>query len=238
LVVLVLVAVVMLMRMAVLVVLALVSGWGTLLRPVLALHPVSERRPVSTVTEAGPIPAVTEAGPITTISESRTVTSVAEATAVATTVAIAEAAAEAGPITSIAEATPGPPRSLGGWVVAFEQRAARQVDAPLGVDLLHQVLHPAHALIGQVRDVDQPLFAWQDLDEGAEVHQPLDGASILLADLHVLGDGLDHGQRLVLGRSVGGGDHRPAVVLDVDADAGLVGDLADVLAAGPDERAD
>src|SRR5207302_6719706 len=125
---------------------------------------------------------------------------------------------------------------------------ARQVEAPALVDLdhldhdlvadVHDILDLIHPVLGQLADAHQPLLLGQDLDEGPEGHQPGHLALVDLADLEIVGEVVDHGDRLLARRSVGRGDEHAPVVLDVDLRAGLLDDLADDLAAWADDVAD
>ena len=82
-----------------------------------------------------------------------------------------------------------------------EQRSTREVDAPLPVDLGHQdgdlvadvhhILDARDTVVRQLGDVDEPFLARQDLDEGAERHQPRDLAGVDGARLDILGEPLD-----------------------------------------------
>src|SRR5216683_49779 len=124
----------------------------------------------------------------------------------------------------------------------------RQVDAAHAIDLGHQdlelvadvdhVLDSGHTMVGQLGDVDQALFAGQDLDEGAEWHDPRDLARVDLASRDLAGQRTNpiDGFLGVLG--VVRADIHRTVVLDVDAGLGLLGDLADDLAAWADDVAD
>src|SRR5262245_31518738 len=96
----------------------------------------------------------------------------------------------------------------------------------------------AHALVGQLRDVHQPVGARHDLDEGAEVDDPPHRAAIYLPDLRLRGERADAVDGLLHGLAVGRGHQHRAVVLDVDLGARLLDDAADGLAAGTDEIAD
>ena len=85
--------------------------------------------------------------------------------------------------------------------MALHRGLARQVDAALAVDLGdqhldlvadgHDVLDGRDAVVGQLGDVDQAFLARQDLDEGAEGHDPGDLAHVDRADLDLPGQALD-----------------------------------------------
>ena len=132
--------------------------------------------------------------------------------------------------------------------MSLHRRTPAQVDATHAIDLgdyHHQlvpdrddVLDARHAVVSELADVDQPLLAGQDLDEGAEVHDPGHLAQVLLANLDVSRQALDPADRLLRRLAGGGCDLDGAVVLDVDLGARLGGDLADHLAAGADHVAD
>ena len=76
------------------------------------------------------------------------------------------------------------------------------------------------------------------LDERAEVLHADDLAGVDRADLDLLRQRLDLALAGLDGLAVRGGDHDGAVVLDIDADAVLLLQAADHLAAGADELAD
>src|SRR5690606_25264154 len=80
--------------------------------------------------------------------------------------------------------------------------------------------------------------AGQDLDEGAEVDDPLDHAVVGRADLGLGDEALDQPLGALDLLDVAAGDRNPAGVLDVDRAAGLLDDRADGLAARPDDLAD
>ncbi len=112
-----------------------------------------------------------------------------------------------------------------------------QLDLDL-LPLLDHVVGGLDVLRREHRDVDEAFLAGQDLDERAEVHDPLHRALVDPADLGLL----DHARDDALGdlgaflvRAVDGDG---AVVLDVDLGAGLLADRLDVLAARPDDEPD
>src|SRR5215468_5059024 len=96
----------------------------------------------------------------------------------------------------------------------------------------------AHPLVGELRDVHQPVGARHDLDEGAEVDHLAHRAAIDLADLRLRGETADPVDGALHGGTVGGGDEDGAVVLDVDLAPRLLHDAADGLPPGADEIAD
>ena len=107
-------------------------------------------------------------------------------------------------------------------------------DVALGED----VADGADAVLGDLRDVQQPLRARDHLDEGAELLDALHLAHVDAVQLHLAADVLDHPQRGLGGVVAGGEDGHLAVVLHVDLGAGLLLDAADDLAAGADDLAD
>src|SRR5262249_28187507 len=109
--------------------------------------------------------------------------------------------------------------------VFFKQRAARGVDAAPGLDArdhdhdlvaeLHHVLNRAHAVVRELGDVHHRILAGQDLDEGAEGQDAHDLAGVDLAALDLLGEALDHLDRLARALFGRRADEHRAVVLDV-----------------------
>src|SRR5579872_6242107 len=137
---------------------------------------------------------------------------------------------------------------LGVATVGLEQRAVRQIDAAHRVDTgnfhlepvadVHDVFHTIDAVRRQLGDVDQSLLARQHLDECAEVHDAAYRTVVLLADLHLRGETLDHVDCLLSGLVARACDVHRAVVLDVDRCLALGNDLLDLLAPRADDRAD
>ena len=90
--------------------------------------------------------------------------------------------------------------------VALHRRLAGQVDPALAVDLDddhhdlvadgHDVLDGRHVVVGELADADEAFLARQDLDEGAEAHDPGDLAEVEGADLDLAGQALDPLDRL------------------------------------------
>ena len=94
------------------------------------------------------------------------------------------------------------------------------------------------ALIGDLRDVHEPVPAGEDVHEGAEVHELNHPALVDLADLDVRRQKLNAPARLFTRRLVHGGDGDGAVIADIDVGAGLLGELADGRAALADDVPD
>src|SRR5207247_2656422 len=125
--------------------------------------------------------------------------------------------------------------------VAIHRRLARQVDPPLAIDLHdddhhlvadgHDVLDGRHVVVGELADPDEALLARQDLDKGAETHDPGDLAEVQRPDLDLAGEALDPLDRLAGVLAGGRSDLDRAVVLDVDLGLGLFVALADHRAA-------
>src|SRR5579871_4222092 len=86
--------------------------------------------------------------------------------------------------------------------------------------------------------MDQTLFTGQDLDERAEGHDARHLAGIDLAGFDLARQRLDPLDGLLGVLGAARADVHRAVVLDVDTGARLLGDLADHLAAWPDDVAD
>ncbi len=78
----------------------------------------------------------------------------------------------------------------------------------------------------------------EDLDEGAEVRDALDGALVDHANLGLSDQALDDVEGTAHGALVGGRHVDGAVVFDVDLDARLVDDALDGLATGADDDTD
>ena len=103
---------------------------------------------------------------------------------------------------------------------------------------LKGVLQRRHAIVADLADVEQALFAGQDFDEDAEGEHPRHGADEGLARLNFTDDVFydlnGHLGRVVVDRR----DADSAAVLDVDLGAGLLDYAADRLSAGADDVAD
>src|SRR5690606_21339239 len=185
------------------------------------------------------------------------VTPFTAAPATSTAVAAAEAAAGAAIATAAADAPTRTAAATPAATAATATRSARgylalelgphQVDLAAVVDvvdlhaelvaLLEEVLDALHALLGDLADVQQPVGAGEEVDEGAEVGDLGDRAVVLLANLGAGGEGLDLLAHRVGGLGVLRVDAHGAVLADLDGCAhGL--ELADLLAARPDDGAD
>ena len=138
--------------------------------------------------------------------------------------------------------------SSGRGHLAGQHGAARQADLAHAVDAddhhvdlvaeADHVFDMLDAVVGQFADADQAVLARQDLHERAVGLDADDLAQVDLADLDFLGQPSIIWMAPLGALAVGGGDEDRAVVLDVDLAAGLLGDAADGLAAGADQRAD
>src|ERR1700691_2401517 len=118
--------------------------------------------------------------------------------------------------------------------VAFERQ---DLDQNL-VAFLQLVAHFAHAVLGDLADVQQAVRTRENLDESAEIHQPHHFAQVGLADLGHGGNVADDLQRVIARGFVGGRYMHGAVVVHVDLHAGLLDDAANHLAAWSDDVAD
>src|SRR6266540_736864 len=138
--------------------------------------------------------------------------------------------------------------SLGPGRLLSERALAREPDLAVGVDLddldRHRVAlgedvgHRPDPVLGDLGDVEQPLGAGHDLDEGAELLDALHLAQVDTVQLRLAADVLDDVHCHLRRVAAGGEDRDLAVVLHVDLGAGLLLDAADHLAAGPDDLAD
>ena len=99
---------------------------------------------------------------------------------------------------------------------------------------LQHVVDAADAVVVQLADVAQAVAAGHDLDERAEILDRRDLAVVDLADLDLLAEGLDLGQRGLGAGGVAVRDVDRAVVVDVDLRAGRFLNALDRLAAGAD----
>src|SRR5688500_3156003 len=103
---------------------------------------------------------------------------------------------------------------------------------------LHEVLDATDAVGRDLGSAHEALLAGEVLHERADAHDPRDLPVEDLADLGLLGDALDHRDRLRATLRLRTGDAYRAVVLDLDARVRLALDRADHLAAGADDLAD
>src|SRR3712207_6828856 len=106
------------------------------------------------------------------------------------------------------------------------------------VALVHHVLDAFDPLLarGEAGDVDQPVAARHQLDEGAEVRGLDHLAGIDVARFDVLGHGVDRRHRRLHRDAVDAGNEDRAVVLHGDRDAVLLLQGVYGLAAGADEE--
>ena len=84
----------------------------------------------------------------------------------------------------------------------------------------------------------ESFLARQDLDECAEVHEPLDCSLIDLAYFGLLDDGLDHLESCLCAGCVLSVDRHGSVVIDVDFGSGCLGNSLDCLSACSDDCTD
>src|SRR5690349_11521471 len=132
--------------------------------------------------------------------------------------------------------------------VAGHRGFARQVDSALAVDLGHDdhdlvadgydVLDGRDVVVGELADADEAFLARQDLDEGAEAHDPGDLTHVQRADLDLAGEAVDPVDGLARVLAADGRDLDAAIVLDIDLGLGLFLDLADHRATLADDLAD
>src|SRR5690606_6195289 len=123
-----------------------------------------------------------------------------------------------------------------------------QVDAALLVDLRHlhrnliadldDIFGLRDTFSSQLGDVYKTFLVRKNLDEGAELLDPLDGTEIDFADDDFLDDALDNLTGLLVHLFIRRSDEYLAVLLDVDLDAGLFDNLIDDLTAGTDDITD
>ena len=128
-----------------------------------------------------------------------------------------------------------------------ENRLAGELDAValdgehLDQDLIalaELVLDFLDAMLCDLGDVEEPVGAWEDLDERAELGESHDLAEVGLTyfrDSRDVGDHLDGAGETI---GVGRGYIDPARVVDIDLDSSGIDDAADDLTAGSDEVAD
>src|SRR5438094_6104228 len=106
------------------------------------------------------------------------------------------------------------------------------------VTLGQHVLDRANPVLGDLRDVQEPLGVGDDLHERAELDDLLDLTEVDPVELDLAADVLDYRDRPLDRRLVRREDGDPAVVLDVDLGARLLLDSPHDLAAGADDLAD
>src|SRR5205823_2956106 len=102
----------------------------------------------------------------------------------------------------------------------------------------HHVLDVPDAAGADVRDVQQPVRALRQLDEGAELSRLDDLAGVLVADLGLLGQTLDRVDRRLGLVALGRVDEDIAVLFDVDLNLVVRLERANRLAALADHHAD
>ena len=93
-------------------------------------------------------------------------------------------------------------------------------------------------MLGQLANVYEAVFAWQNLDERAEVHKSHDLAGVDVAHLHLAGEVFDHLHCLHRGGLVDRANNDRAVVGHVYGGAGGLDYAANGLAAGADDGSD
>src|SRR5688572_4840766 len=130
----------------------------------------------------------------------------------------------------------------------IEQGLARQAHAALVVGLEHLHLHDlaflqvvgdlVHALVGDLRDVQQAVLAGKQLDDRAEVEQAQHRPLVDLAHLDLRGDRADAVHRVLAGFGRQARDGDGAVVFDVDRRAGLARERLDDASALADHFPD
>src|SRR5690606_6032115 len=150
-------------------------------------------------------------------------------------------------IPSWAATAAAPTAARGAWSDLALQLGADQVDLAALVDvvdldlevvaLLEVVLDALDALLGDLADVQQAVRAGEEGDERAELGGLGDPAVVLLAYLGGLRQALDLSLDGVGRLGVFGVDAHGAVLEDLDGGAQRL-ELADLLAARPDDRAD
>src|SRR5438309_4259864 len=106
------------------------------------------------------------------------------------------------------------------------------------VTLGQHVLDRANPVLGDLRDVQEPLGVGDDLHERAELDDLLDLTEVDPVELDLAADVLDYRDRPLDRRLVRREHGDPAVVLDVDLGARLLLDPPHDLAAGADDFAD
>src|SRR5262249_24209186 len=181
---------------------------------------------------------------ISTVTALASITPVATITAMLTFATFAFAAAAFRRCASAAAFS-----AAGHFLVAFGHcRSARQPDTaflvhteafdPDFIAHLDDVFGLLDAEVRQFADVNQAVFAREELDEAAKFLDRDNFAPIDLADLGFSSHAFDRFARDLHAFFGHGIDLHRAIVLDVDFATGLFDDALDVLATRPDQRAD
>ena len=99
------------------------------------------------------------------------------------------------------------------------------------------VTNVTNAPVGNFRDVQQPVSAWKDFDERAEINDAIDSADVSLANFGLRRQALDsvHGGFGCCG--IGSRDRNRSVVFDIDLRAGLFNQSANDFAPWSDDVA-
>src|SRR5690606_20884674 len=92
---------------------------------------------------------------------------------------------------------------------------------------LQHVIDVGDAVVGDFGDVQQTVTTRQDLDDGAEVQQTLNGALVFLTHFDVGSQFLDAALGFVRTIQIGAGDGDAAVIADVDLATGFFGQCTD-----------
>jgi hypothetical protein len=103
------------------------------------------------------------------------------------------------------------------------------------VAFLQLIANVVDTMLSDFADVQQPISAWQNLDERAKIGQPRNFAEIGFAYLSGCSDVANHLERSGSRRLIARRDIYLAAVLDVDLDAGGFDNAANHLAAGANE---
>src|SRR5581483_1185182 len=164
----------------------IVTAVAALAPAVAAVPALAARRAVATLTTRSPVAvaALAPGRPVAavtgaTLARAALAAEAATRAAVAATIAALAASRARTAILAILAATGA---DVGRGLARLEQRAPREVDPALAVDLGDQdghlvadvdhVFDARHPVVGQLRDVDEPFLAGQYFDERAERHQP------------------------------------------------------------------
>ena len=111
------------------------------------------------------------------------------------------------------------------------------LDLQLVTDL-YDILYVLYAAFRQLGYVAETFTARQQFDKSTEFHETGDTAGVDLAGLYLMYDILDHLFSLGHAGSIARGQEYVAILVNVDLDAGLLGDALDDLAALADDIAD